>query len=43
MAQHREADSDDWGNKVAHSTFWITIIGALLFAGVVWWFILRTP
>lgn len=41
MAQHREADSDDWGNKVARSTFWITLIGALLFFAVVYVFVLR--
>jgi hypothetical protein len=40
MAEHREADSDDWGNKVARHTFLYTVIGALLFAAVVFIFIL---
>jgi hypothetical protein len=40
VAQHREADSDDWGNVVARHTFIITIVLAGLFVGVVFFFIL---
>jgi hypothetical protein len=38
MAQHREADSDDWGNVVARHTFIVTIVLAVLFVGAMIFF-----
>lgn len=40
MAEHREADSDDWGNDTARLTFWFTLAIAAGFVAVVFIFIL---
>jgi len=40
MADHGDRPDDDWGNSVAHGTFWFTVILAILFLGSVLAFIL---
>ena len=40
MAEHREADSDDWGDFMAHRTFVWALILAAGFVGSVFLFIL---
>jgi hypothetical protein len=40
MADHREADSDDWGNETAKLTFWFTVAIAAGFVGVVFFYVL---
>jgi hypothetical protein len=40
MAQHREADSDEWGNHIARITFVATLVLAVCFVGTVIFFII---
>ena len=40
MAEEYEPRDDQWGNKVARITFLITLVGAALFIGAVFVFIL---
>jgi len=40
MAKEFEPRDDQWGNKVARITFLVTVVGAALFIGAVFIFIL---